>query len=161
MPVESQQRALAAGTHEYEQLRDGDWFSTASQTVTADHIDRFAELTGDRFEIHMSDDRARHHGFDGRVAHGLLILSLVDGLKNQAEARFNAIASLGWDWSFKHPVLIGDTIRATLTIAGKRPTRHAGRGIVKLACDVTNQNGDSVQSGTNQLMVYRRITERE
>ena len=124
--------------------------------MTAEHIDRFAELTGDRFEIHMSDERARRHGFDGRVAHGLLVLSLVDGLKNQAEARFDAIASLGWDWSFKRPVLIGDAISARLLIADKRPTRHAERGIVKLACDVSNQNGDIVQSGSNELMIYRK-----
>ena len=149
-------RQLGEGKYDYDSLTVGDWFLTAPLTVTAEHIDRFAELTGDRFEIHMSDERARHHGFDGRVAHGLLVLSLVDGLKNQAKARFDAIASLGWVWSFKRPVLIGDTIRAKLLIADKRPTRHAERGIVRLDCDVTNQNGDIVQSGSNQLMIYRK-----
>ncbi|MCP4317862.1 MAG: MaoC family dehydratase [Hyphomicrobiales bacterium] len=143
------------GHYGYDRLAVEDWLQTASLTVTADHIDRFAALTGDRFEIHMSDERSRHHGFEGRIAHGLLILSLVDGLKNQAEARFEAIASLGWDWSFKRPVLIGDTIRATLIVADKRKTRQAERGIIRLQCDVVNQKGDIVQSGSNLLMVYR------
>ncbi len=149
-------RKLADGFFDFDAVQIGDWYRTSSLTVTADHIDRFANLTGDRFEIHMSDERARAHGFRGRVAHGLLVLSLVDGLKNQAEARLDAVASLGWDWSFQNPVLIGDTITATLTVADKRQTRHADKGIVRLACDVVNQNGETVQAGSNQLMMYRR-----
>ncbi|WP_363262176.1 MaoC/PaaZ C-terminal domain-containing protein [Mesorhizobium sp.] len=46
--------------------------------------------TRDRFEIHMSDEAALRHGFPASVAHGLLVLSLVDGLKNNAVARFRA-----------------------------------------------------------------------
>ena len=148
-------RELTEGSFNFDTVEVGDWFRTSTLTITADQIDRFADLTGDRFEIHMSDERARAHGFRGRVAHGLLVLSLVDGLKNQVEARFDAIASLGWDWSFQRPVLIGDTITARLTIAEKRETRHANRGIVRLAGDVVNQEGETVQSGSNQLMLYR------
>ena len=148
-------RELTEGTFNFDTVEVRDWFRTSTLTITADQIDRFADLTGDRFEIHMSDEQGRAHGFRGRVAHGLLVLSLVDGLKNQVEARFDAIASLGWDWSFKRPVLIGDTITATLTIAEKRETRHTDRGIVRLAGDVVNQDGEAVQSGSNQLMLYR------
>lgn len=148
-------RQLTEGSFNFDTVEVGDWLRTNTLTITADQIDRFADLTGDRFEIHMSDERARAHGFRGRVAHGLLVLSLVDGLKNQVETRLDAMASLGWDWSFRRPVLIGDTITATLTIAEKRGTRHADRGIVRLAGDVVNQDGETVQSGSNQLMLYR------
>ena len=64
----------------------------------------------------MDVEAARRHGFEDRVAHGLLILSLVDGLKNTAPRRFDALASLSWDWSFMVPVLAGDTIRVDITI---------------------------------------------
>ncbi len=50
-------------------------------TVTAEMIDEFADITGDRFEIHMSGKAARRHGPDARVAHGPLVLSLIDGLR--------------------------------------------------------------------------------
>ena len=123
--------------------------------LKAFQIDAFADLTGDRFEIHMDDDAAKALGFPGRVAHGLLVLSLVDGLKNQAHARFRAVASLGWTWRFDGPVFIGDTITATITVVGKRPTRRPDRGIVSLDFVVRNQNGETVQSGQNQLMVVR------
>jgi 3-hydroxybutyryl-CoA dehydratase len=148
-------RRLDAGVRDFEELRDGDWYETHPLTITEAQIDTFADLTGDRFELHMNDDAARELGFPGRVAHGLLVLSLVDGLKNQAESRFRAVASLGWNWRFDGPVFIGDTIAATITIIGKRETRRADRGIVSLDFDVRNQNGKTVQSGKNNLMVLR------
>jgi len=48
---------------------------------------------------------------------------VVDGLKNRAGPILPALASLGWDWTFSAPVLIGDTIQATIIITEK--TRHA------------------------------------
>lgn len=148
-------RVLKAGKYGFDDLNSGAVIDTGRCEITADQIDSFAELSRDRFEIHMSNEAAKAHGFPGRVAHGLLVLSLVDGLKNQAPAQFKAIASLGWDWSFSRPVFIGDTIKVTITVVEKRATRKLDRGILKLEFDVTNQNGETVQRGTNQLMVYR------
>jgi len=129
----------------YEDVEAGDWFETSGCVVSVEMIDAFAALTGDRFEIHMDEAAARRHGFTGRVAHGLLVLSLVDGLKNQAEARFRAIASLGWDFRFERPVLAGDTIRARIAVAGKRVTSKPDRGILTLRFAVANQKGEIVQ----------------
>ena len=148
-------RQLPPGLYGYDAVSVGDRIDTASRLVTAGTIDHFAALTGDRFEIHMTTDGAVRHGFPARVAHGLLVLSLIDGLKNQCPAQFHALASLGWDWSFRRPVFVGDTIRATITVAGKRPTGHAERGILTLAVECLNQRDEAVQRGTNQLMAYR------
>lgn len=147
---------LAAGTYFYEDIEVGDVIETGALAITTVHIDRFADLTGDRFEIHMSEAGAAKHGFPKRVAHGLLILSLVDGLKNQAQAQFAAVASLGWDWKFAAPVLPGDVIKARMTVTAKRETRRADRGIFTIAFDVVNQQEKTVQSGVNTLMVQRR-----
>lgn len=149
------QRMLPPGLHGYDQVSIGDQVQSAPAVVTAETIDAFAALTGDRFEIHMSDEGAARHGFPSRVAHGLLILSLIDGLKNQCKAQFKALASLGWDWSFRRPVFAGDIIRATFTLAGKRPTSRADRGILTIDVEVVNQSGEVVQKGRNRLMAYR------
>ena len=133
----------------------GDRIDTASTEVTPQMIDTFAALTGDRFEIHMSDEGAQTYGFPSRVAHGLLVLSLIDGLKNQCAARFHALASLGWDWSFRKPVFAGDTVRATMRLTAKRLTANPERGILTVDFSVTNQHGTQIQKGTNQLMAYR------
>lgn len=148
-------RPLLPGKHGYDAVAPGDRIETGTVTVTPGMIDHFASLTGDRFEIHMTDEGAARHGFPARVAHGLLVLSLVDGLKNQCPAQFHALASLGWDWSFRRPVFAGDTIRATITVKAKRPTLKPDRGILTLEFEVTTRTGEIVQRGTNQLMAYR------
>lgn len=155
MPAE-RRRPLPPGKVHFADVAAGDFYRTPSRTVTAADIDAFAELSGDRFAIHLDDEAARAYGFAGRVAHGLLVLSMVDGLKNQAETQFDAIASLGWDWRFSAPVLIGDTIVATITVIETRPTSNPARAILTLDFDVTNQHGTTVQAGTNKLMVHVR-----
>jgi 3-hydroxybutyryl-CoA dehydratase len=148
-------RYLEPGRYGFDGVAQEDRIRTDRHTLSAEDIDDFAELSGDRFEIHMNDDAARSHGFPCRVAHGLLVLSLVDGLKNQAPAQFRAIASLGWNWSFRRPVFVGDEIGVTITVQSKRTVSKPDRGIIGLAFDVTNQNGETVQEGTNLLLVYR------
>lgn len=146
-------RQLPEGSVGFDDINVGDWMQTDAVEVTAEMIDAFADLTGDRFEIHMDEEAARQKGFKGRVAHGLLVLSLVDTLKNHTRSRLRAVASLAWDWSFDAPVLAGDTVEARVEVVGKRRTSKEGRGIVDLRFKVTNQRGETVQSGENKLMV--------
>ncbi|AZO34316.1 (R)-hydratase [Mesorhizobium sp. M2A.F.Ca.ET.037.01.1.1] len=156
MSVDVRGKSLTGLGLSYEDVEIGDHFETPSTEVTAAIIEALAEMTGDRFEIHMSDEAAHRHGFPARVAHGLLVLSLVDGLKNNAVARFRAVASLGWSWRFSAPVLAGDIIKAEVTVAEKRATRNPARAIVRLRFVVCNQWGRTVQEGENELMIYRR-----
>lgn len=147
-------RCLPAGLFGFGDIAPGDVVETVSVTVTTAMIDRFAEMTGDRFEIHMSDEAAIRHGFAARVAHGLLVLSLVDGLKNQAAAQLKAQASLGWDWNFQAPVLAGDTISATIKVLSVKPVSAGDRAVVISELQAKNQSGVTVQRGINRLMVY-------
>ena len=147
---------LAPGLYFHEDLAPGDRFRTGGILVTESHIVGFAGLTGDFFDVHMDDAFARGLGFPGRVAHGLLVLSLVDGLKNRADVRLAAVASLGWDWSFAGAVFIGDRIAAEIAVVDTRTTKRGDRGIVRLAFSVRNQDGAEVQRGTNTLMMRRR-----
>lgn len=146
---------LAPGRYGFDAVALGDVIEAGRRAVTAKDIDAFAALSGDRFEIHMDDDAAKSHGFPRRVAHGLLVLSMVDGLKNQADAQFRAIASLGWDWSFRRPVFVGDEIGVRIKVTDKRTVTKPDRGILTLSFNVTNQNGETIQDGTNMLLAYR------
>ena len=103
----------------------------------------------------MNDAAAQRHGFVRQVAHGLLVLSLVDGLKNNAPAQFKARASKGWDWRFKAPVFAGDVLTAKLTVSGKRPARAPDQTTLVLDFEVRTQDGGVVQTGCNALLVYR------
>jgi len=140
----------------YEEVPVGLSFDTDGIVITESHIVQFAGLSGDFFALHMDDDFARSLGFPGRVAHGLLGLILVDGLKNRASHRFQAVASLSWQWNFRKPMFPGDRISGRLRVADKRPTRRGDRGILTLAIEVRNANGEILQDGTNLLMVRTR-----
>lgn len=144
------------GLNWYEDVAVGDRFATGGIVVTESLIQAFAGLSGDFFDLHVDDEFARGLGFPGRVAHGILGLALTDGLKNRAEMRFRAVASLGWNWKFSGPILVGDRIRAEIEVAAKRETKRADRGIVTLGFAVKNQKDEVVQQGTNELMVLRR-----
>ncbi len=148
-------RELPPGTHGFDDIVENDYVVTGAAEVAAETIDAFAELTGDRFGIHMSEEEATQHGFPERVAHGLLVLSLVDGLKNQALAQFRAQASLGWKWTFAAPVFAGDRVSARITVLEKRSLRDPARGILRLGFEVFNQESVVVQRGENLLMTYR------
>lgn len=140
----------------FEDVAVGERFSTGGIVVTESHVMQFAGLTGDFFDLHVDDEFAKGLGFPGRVAHGILGLAIVDGLKNRAETRFRAVASLGWNWKFAGPIYIGDRIHAEIEIASKRETKRDDRGILSLLFKVRNQRGDVVQEGTNDLMVLRK-----
>ena len=144
------------GLNWYEDCAVGDAFATGGIVVSESLIQGFAGISGDFFDLHVDDEFARRLGYPGRVAHGILGLALTDGLKNRAEHRFRAVASLGWNWKFTGPIFVGDRIQAEVTVAGKRDTKRPDRGILTLAFKVKNQRGEVVQEGTNELMVLRR-----
>ncbi|MCL4794702.1 MAG: hypothetical protein KJZ84_09070 [Bryobacteraceae bacterium] len=143
----------------YEDIHPGLSFETPGLTVTDAHIVQFAGLSGDFFALHMDDDFARSLGFPRRVAHGLLGLILLDGLKNRAEKSFASVASLSWNWNFRKPLFAGERISGRLTVAEKRLTSKGNRGILTLALELRNAQGEILQDGTNLLLVRTRAVE--
>ena len=65
------------------ELRIGDTVVAGPRQVTLADIEHFAEFTGDTFYAHMDEEAARANPFfDGRVAHGYLIVSFAAGLSS-------------------------------------------------------------------------------
>ena len=149
-------RELTPGDYWYEDLLPGDHWRTGGMVVTESHIVAFAGLSGDFFDVHMDDAFARAQGFPGRVAHGLLGLALVDGLKNRASTKVMAVASLGWNWRFQAPIFAGDRIAAKITVKSKRLTGQGDRGITVLDFSVTKEGGVVVQAGETVLLTRLR-----
>ena len=145
----------------YDDVPIGLTFDTGGLLVTDAHIVQFAGLSGDFFDVHMDDDFARSVGFNGRIAHGLLGLILIDGLKNRAEQRFAAIASLSWQWNFRAPLYPGERISGRLTVTAKRLTRRLDRGILTLGIQVLDSHGNVLQDGVNLLLVRTRTPKEE
>jgi acyl dehydratase len=77
---------------------------------------------------------------------------MADGLKNRSAVRIVVIASLGWNWRFKGPILAGDRIGVHVAVQGKRPNSKADRGLLTLGFTVRNQRGEIVQEGETTLI---------
>jgi acyl dehydratase len=140
----------------YEDVKVGDKGVTPKVTVSKEMILAYADLTGDRTPVHVDEEYARASHFGGIVAHGLLGLSLADGLKTQADLRFPPGASLGWTWDFLLPIKVGDTLHVEFTIGSMRTTKKPDWGIVVLASELIDQHGQVVQKGEHKLMIKRR-----
>ncbi|MDM9620612.1 phenylacetic acid degradation bifunctional protein PaaZ [Rhizobium sp. AC44/96] len=127
------------------ELRIGDQLVTATRTVTLDDIEHFANFTGDTFYAHMDEEAAKANPFfDGRVAHGYLIVSFAAGLFVDP-APGPVLANYGVDnLRFLTPVNPGDTLQVHLTCKEINPRIGAEHGEVRWDCRVTNQNAATV-----------------
>ncbi len=139
----------AGGDHPFRkslaELRPGDTVIAGPRRVTLADIEHFAEFTGDTFYAHMDEDAARANPFfDGRVAHGYLVLSFAAGLFVQPDPG-PVLANYGIEnLRFLTPVYPGDELTVTLTCKQISPREDAGHGEVRWDADVTNQHGASV-----------------
>jgi oxepin-CoA hydrolase / 3-oxo-5,6-dehydrosuberyl-CoA semialdehyde dehydrogenase len=127
------------------ELRIGDTVVAGPRQVTLEDIEHFAEFTGDTFYAHMDEEAARANPFfDGRVAHGYLIVSFAAGLFVQPDPG-PVLANYGLEsLRFLTPVNPGDSLTVTLTAKQITPRVDADYGEVRWDADVTNQNGESV-----------------
>ena len=137
------------GSHPFRkslaELRIGDQLRTEAREITLDDVEHFAEFTGDTFYAHMDEDAARANPFfDGRVAHGYLIVSFAAGLFVQPDPG-PVLANYGIDnLRFLTPVYPGDSLRVALTCKEINPRAEGDYGEVRWDCQVTKQSGDVV-----------------
>jgi 3-hydroxybutyryl-CoA dehydratase len=149
-------RVLEPGLYDLDDIEAGDHYATSGMTVTETHVVNFAGVSGDMYDLHLDDVAAQEAGFPGRIAHGLLGLSLADGLKTRCAVRLRGLATLSWNWAFRAPLMIGDRIHVEVEVIGKRVTKRADRGIATLKLRVMNQGGDVVQEGETLLLMRVR-----
>jgi acyl dehydratase len=143
----------------FEDFDSGDEFITPGRTVTEADVMLFAGLTGDYNRIHTDAEYMKSSMFGERIAHGLLGLSLVNGLKYRTDYDSDGVlAFLGLTWKFSGPIRFGDTIHAVIRIASKRETSKPDRGIMIQTIQVINQRGEVVQEGEFTSMIKRRPT---
>lgn len=88
---------------------------TYSKTVKASDVVGFAEISGDRNPIHLSEHFAAKTPFGGRIAHGLYTASLISAVIGTRLPGPGAIY-LSQTLRFLAPVRIGDTVEASVEV---------------------------------------------
>ena len=126
------------------ELHIGDTLRTATRTVSIADIEHFAEFTGDKFYAHMDEEAARASPiFEGRVAHGYLILAFAAGLFVWPDPG-PVLANTGLEnLKFLTPLYPGDAMRVELTVRSKS-LKSEETGVVRWAVEVFNQKDDLV-----------------
>ena len=107
-------------------------------------IEHFAEFTGDKFYAHMDEEAAKASPiFEGRVAHGYLILSFAAGLFVDPDPG-PVLANTGLEnLRFLTPLYPGDSMRVELTVRSKS-LKSEDTGVVRWAVEIFNQKDELV-----------------
>ncbi|HEX5538607.1 MAG TPA: MaoC family dehydratase [Methylophilaceae bacterium] len=112
-----------------------------SKTVASSDVVGFAEVTGDRNPIHLSEHFAAKTPFGTRIAHGLYTASLISAVLGTRLPGPGAVY-ISQSLNFRAPVKIGDTVEVSVTVAELLPEKFRAR----LAC-VCSVEGEVVLDG--------------
>lgn len=133
----------------FEDLSVGQEASSVN-TVTADVIGAFAEVSGDRNPVHVDADYAAKTVFKERIAHGMLSAAYISAIFGMQLPGPGAIY-ISQTLNFKAPVKIGDVLVSTVKVAELIPEKKRAR--FDCVCSV---NGKPVVQGEAVLMVPSR-----
>jgi len=137
----------------FHDIRDGWEFATMRRTILDADIIAFAGLSGDFNALHIDDEAARAQGYPQRIAHGMLIASIVTGLRSPLDS-IELVAFLETSRIFHAPVYAGDTIWANYRVESKRlSNRNPSRGIVTLQVTTRKTDETVVQTGIDVCLV--------
>jgi 3-hydroxybutyryl-CoA dehydratase len=109
---------------------------TYSKTVKASDVVGFAEITGDRNPIHLSEHFAAKTPFKSRIAHGLYTAGLISAVIGTRLPGPGAIY-LSQTLYFRAPVLIGDVVEAAVRVA--ELTERGNRARLVCTCTVAGK----------------------
>ncbi len=144
----------------FEEFEVGAEATTAARRLTGEDVQAFAALSGDHNPLHLDEAYAARGPFGRPVAHGLLGLAVASGLMEQSGFTAGTLAAfLGLDWSFRKPVIPGESVRVRMRVAQTRATRDPAHGLVKLQLTLLNDRDETAQEGSFTLLVRRRPAE--
>lgn len=117
--------------------------ATWTRTFTADDVEAFARLSGDRNPLHFDADFAARTRVERLVVQGGLTTGLFNALVAERLPGPGSVF-LHQEWDYPAPVYIGDTVTAEAEVLEAR----ADKPITRLRTTVATADGTVVLEGT-------------
>jgi acyl dehydratase len=143
----------------FEQFEVGQRFEhLVRRTVTETDNLLFSALTMNPAALHLDAEYSKGTPFGERIVNSVFTLGLLVGLSVYDTTYGTTLGNLGWDEvKFPKPVRIGDTLRATTTVAAKRESRsRSDSGIVTFEHRAYNQHDEEVASCKRAALMMKR-----
>jgi acyl dehydratase len=143
----------------FEQFEVGQRFEhLVRRTVTETDNLLFSALTMNPAALHLDAEYAKGTPFGERIVNSVFTLGLLVGLSVYDTTYGTTLGNLGWDEvKFPRPVLVGDTLRASTTVAAKRESKsRTDSGIVTFEHRAYNQRDEEVASCKRAALMMKR-----
>lgn len=141
----------------FDEFNVGDVFVSQARTVTEADVVTFAGVSGDFNPLHTDAEFGKTTPFGERIAHGMLIAAMATGMANWLGIfEGTTIALMEQVIQYKGAVKFGDTVHLELTVAEKKESSKADRGVVLFTTRVCNQEGKAVIEGTWTTLMKRQ-----
>jgi acyl dehydratase len=121
-----------------------------SITFTADHVEAYARLTGDRNPLHFDEAFASQTKFGRLVVQGGLTTGLLHALVAM-DMPGPGTVFLSQNWKFTAPVYIGDTITAEAEVLSV----HEAKPVTQLSIRVVRASSEVVLEGEAWCYTFR------
>lgn len=132
---------------------------SSGRTIGEADLINYAGLSGDYSPVHTDEEACAGTDFGTRIGHGLLGLSIAQGLMwRTGYTAGTGVASVAWSsWNFLRPFHIGDTLHVEWNVSEARPSRsRPEQGVVTEDVRLVNQRGETIQEGQHVMLVRRR-----
>ena len=113
-----------------------------SITLTAEHVRKYAEITGDYNPLHFDEGFAAKTKFQRLVVQGGLTTGILNALV-ATDMPGPGTVFMSQNWKFTAPVYIGDTLTGEAEVLSV----HASKPVTQLKIKVTRQTGETVLEG--------------
>ncbi len=116
--------------------------ATRSLTLTAEQVEKYAEITSDYNPLHFDEAFAAGTKFGKLVVQGGLTTGILNALVAM-DMPGPGTVFLSHDFKFVAPVFIGDTITGEAEVLSV----HASKPVPQLKITITRQTGETVLEG--------------
>ncbi len=147
----------------FEELVIGDQLVTEKRWITAEDINRFADLSGDHFYAHLASTDFTGTMFEQQVAHGYFIMSAAAGLFVDSYEKNPVLLNYGIDeLRFTKPVYPGAEIHIRFTCKEKtsqekKEETDIAKGIVKWLVEMMDETNELIGVATILTMVAKKV----